>query len=80
MRRGLCDSLGRVQAVPKWLVPWLVPVGVVFGVIAVAVSIWLGALLLLALVLGVIPYLRAQYLKQHPPDPELRRRNFWDFR
>ena len=69
-----------MQAIPTWLAPWLVPAGVVFGAIAVAVSIWLGALSFLVLMFGVMPYLRGQYLKQHSPDPELRRRNFWDFR
>ncbi|HEY2436936.1 MAG TPA: hypothetical protein VGH93_07125 [Solirubrobacteraceae bacterium] len=66
--------------IPRSLAPWLLPLLLVAGVIAIAVSFWLGLLVLVALLFGVIPYLRLQYLKQHPPDPELRRRTFWDFR
>jgi hypothetical protein len=42
--------------------------------------VWLGVLVFLVVALGVLPYLRLQHLKAHPPNPELRRRNFWDLR
>jgi hypothetical protein len=54
--------------------------GLVVVVIAIAISVWLGIAVVLLLLLGGVPYLRLQYLKQHPPDRELRHRNFWDFR
>jgi hypothetical protein len=69
-----------MAGIPAWLGPWLLPLIVIVGVIAVAVSFWLGLAVLLVLAFGVIPYLRLQYLKRHPPDPELHHRNFWDFR
>ncbi len=65
--------------VPKWLLPWVFPLVVVVGLIMVAVSVWLGMVVLLVLVVGVVR-LRLRYLKQNPPDPELRHRNFWDLR
>lgn len=66
--------------IPRWLLPWLLPLAIVAGLIGITVSVWLGVLIVLVLLIGVLPYLRLQHLKQHPPDPELRRRNFWDFR
>jgi hypothetical protein len=69
----------RVPAIPKWLLPWLFPIIVIVGLVAVSISVLLGVLVLVALFWG-LAYVRAQYLKEHPPNPELRRRNFWDFR
>jgi hypothetical protein len=69
-----------MASTPKWLMPWLVPLFLAAGVIVLTVSLLAGTLLLAALVLGVLPYLRILYLRQHPPDPELRRPNFWGFR
>jgi hypothetical protein len=69
-----------MAGIPRWLAPWLIPLALVVGIIAVAVSVSLGVVLLVVLLLLVVPYLRLQYLKQHPPNPELRHRNFWDFR
>ena len=66
--------------VPSWLLPWLFPLMLIVGLAAVAISAVLGLVVLGVLLLGVVPYLRLQYLKQHPPNPELRRRNFWDLR
>ena len=68
-----------MSASPRWLLPWLIPLGMVAGLIAIAVSVWFGVLMYFVLLFGA-GYLRLQYLKQHPPDPELRHRNFWDFR
>lgn len=66
--------------IPRSVAPWFLPLLLVAGAIAIAVSFWLGLLVMVALLFGVIPYLRLQYLKQRPTAPELRRRNFWDFR
>jgi hypothetical protein len=69
-----------VPAIPKWLLPWLFPIIVIVGLVAVSISVLLGMLVLFALFWGLVLYVRAQNLKEHPPNPELRRRNFWDFR
>jgi hypothetical protein len=60
--------------------PWLPPLGLVIGVIALSISVGLGVVVLVVVALGLLPYLRLQHLKEHPPDPELRRRNFWQGR
>jgi len=52
----------------------------VVAVIAIAISTWVGIAVALLVILGGVPYLRLVYLKEHPPDPELRHRNFWDVR
>lgn len=65
--------------IPRWLLPWLIPVALVLGLVAVSVSTVLGWLFL-ALVVGVLVSMRVQDLRDHPPNPELRRRNFWDLR
>lgn len=40
---------------PSALLPWLVPVIMLVGVVAVTVSVWVGALLLVALVWFALP-------------------------
>jgi len=65
---------------PTWLAPWLIPLAMLIGVASAAIALWLCAVVLLVCAGVILPYLRLQYLKDHPPDPELRRRNFWDLR
>jgi hypothetical protein len=64
---------------PKWLLPWLFPLVLLAGLVTAAVSFWLGLVVLFALV-GVLVRLRLANLRDNPPEPELQRRNFWDFR
>lgn len=65
---------------PKWLIPWLLPLLMVIAVLALALSVALGLAILGILLCGVLPYLRYRSLKRDPPEPELRRKNFWDLR
>ena len=65
---------------PRWLLPWVVPVVVALVVVLFAISntvatIALGVILVICL-LGLAA-MRVQYLKDHPPDPELVRKPFW---
>lgn len=64
---------------PKWLIPWLVPIGLAIAVILVVINVWVGAAFLLVVLCVGLPYLRIQYLKQHPPDPELKKKRFGGF-
>jgi len=65
---------------PNWALPWLMPIGVVLAIVLLSISTVaafafltiLGALSVAALVSA-----RIQYLKRHPPDPELVRKPFW---
>lgn len=66
-----------MAAIPGWLTPWVLPLFVIAAVIAAAVAVWLELAVLLVFVLGVVPNQRLQHVKEHPPDPERRRRNFW---
>jgi hypothetical protein len=80
MKRRCAGTFVCVPAIPKWLLPWLFPIIVIVGLVAVSISVLLGLLVLFALFWGFVLYRRAQSLKEHPPNPELRRRNFWDLR
>lgn len=65
---------------PRWLLPWVVPVVVALVVVLFAISntvatIALGVILVICLV--GLAAMRVQYLKDHPPDPELVRKPFW---
>jgi FtsH-binding integral membrane protein len=65
---------------PRWLIPWLVPVvvAVVVGLFAISNTVATIALsLLLVILLGGLVAMRLQYLKDHPPDPELVHKPFW---
>jgi formate hydrogenlyase subunit 4 len=64
---------------PTWLGPWLVPLALLASVVAVAISKWLGIAVVVICASTLLPYLRLQHLKRHPPDPELRSRKFWEF-
>lgn len=67
------------MTIPRWLLPWLLPLTIVVALVAAAISFWLLTALVAAMLLG-LGYLRLQSLNRDPPNPELRRRNFWDFR
>jgi hypothetical protein len=65
--------------VSKALAPWLIPLAMVVAIAATTISWWIGGIAVAAAI-GYAIHLRLEYLKEHPPEPELRRRNFWDFR
>lgn len=65
---------------PGWLLPWLVPLVVAVVVVLFAISntvatIVIGVILVICLV--GLAAMRVQYLKDHPPDPELVHKPFW---
>lgn len=67
---------------PRWLLPWLVPLVVAVVVVLAAISTTvatIGLVVLLVICLVVIAAMRMQYVKDHPPDPELVRKPFWKF-
>jgi hypothetical protein len=63
----------------KALAPWVVPLALMIGIAAVAISYWFLAIPVVLIAGAGVP-LRLRYLKEHPPEAELRRRNFWDLR
>ncbi len=63
---------------PSWLAPWLIPLALLIGVIGAAVELWVGLAVLVVFACVLLPYLRIRHLREHPPDPELRHRNFWE--
>jgi hypothetical protein len=67
---------------PGWLLPWVVPLVVAGLVVLFAISstvATIGLLVILVICLAGLVAMRAQYLKNHPPDPELVRKPFWKF-
>jgi hypothetical protein len=71
---------------PRWLTPWLLPLAMVaaIGIAEALGSVGLGGSTVVWLILflagaGALIRLRLQYLKKHPPDPELTHRPFWRF-
>lgn len=47
------------------------------AVASLAISDLVAGAILIAILFGAIPYFRVQYLKSHPPDPELAHKPFW---
>ncbi len=67
---------------PGWLLPWVVPLVVAVVVVLFAISTTVATIaLVLTLVICLVGLaaMRVQYLKNHPPDPELVRKPFWKF-
>jgi hypothetical protein len=64
----------------KAVLPWLIPIGLALLVGLALINVWFAvAYLGLVLLIG-LPYMRLQYLKQNPPDPELPQKRFGGFR
>jgi hypothetical protein len=71
---------GTVHVVPKWLPQFLVPLLLVLVVVLAGLTLPLGALafpVILVIALVGLAVWRVQYLKRHPPDPELVTKPFW---
>ena len=65
---------------PGWLLPWLVPLVVAVVVVLFAISGTVATIVIgviLAVCLVCLGAMRVQYLKDHPPDPELVHKPFW---
>lgn len=67
------------KAWAPWLLPaaLLVAIGIAVGLRALGVSSAIVAVVLLALGVAGPIYLRVNYLKQNPPDPELIHKPWW---
>lgn len=67
---------------PGWLLPWVVPLVVAVVVVLFAISstvAMIAVAVILVICLVGLARMRVQYLKNHPPDPELVRKPFWKF-
>jgi hypothetical protein len=65
---------------PNWLLPWLMPIGAVLAIVLLSISTVVGFAFLAilgALSAAALVSARIQYLRSHPPDPELVRKPFW---
>lgn len=65
---------------PKWLPQLLFPLVLLLMVLGVTLGTWgavVDVVILVLLLLGLVR-LRLQYLKSHPPDPELTNKPFWE--
>lgn len=60
------------------MVPLVLVVGLVLFAISSTVAT-IAALLILVVCLVGLAAMRVEYLKNHPPDPELERKPFWKF-
>jgi hypothetical protein len=56
---------------PQWLIPWLVPILFVVAVLVGVLVGWVGAALVLGVVIASAVFGRVSYVKRNPPDPEL---------
>ena len=65
--------------VPGWLFPFLIPVVLVGVVMLISSGTALGKAGAIALALGSFIVWRLIDVKTHPPDPELRRKQFGGF-
>ena len=66
----------------RWLLPWVVPLALALAVVLAAASTTLAVIALvvvLVICLLGLAAMRVQYLKNHPPDPELVHKPFWKF-
>lgn len=64
---------------PEGMVPWLFPLALVVTVMLSAISIIGAGVALVVICFVALPAVRARYLQDHPPEPELVSKPFWKF-
>ena len=81
-RGDQANVAGYDARMPRWLLPWVIPLAVAVAVGLAAISITFTAIALgmvVAIAVAVFAGMRLQYLKRHPPEPELVHKPFWKF-
>jgi Domain of unknown function (DUF1707) len=69
----------RASRMPEGMIPWLFPLAFAVTVMLSAISpIGAGVALVVVCFVG-LPAVRKLYLKDHPPEPELVSKPFWQF-
>jgi hypothetical protein len=69
----------RASHLPEGMIPWLFPLAFAITVMLSAISPIGGAVALVAVCFVGLPAVRKQYLEDHPPEPELVSKPFWQF-